>query len=84
MSGRTRRRFLGTAATAVGATGMLGAAGCAGTDQATSAQPTTTRPQPVTLDLQHRWDGPAREPIVLEQIRKFQEQFPHATVNVTQ
>jgi multiple sugar transport system substrate-binding protein len=84
MTGRTRRRFLATATTAVAASGLLGTAGCAGTYQAPGAQPTAARPQPVTLDLQHRWDGPAREPIVLEQIRKFQEKYPHATVNVTQ
>ena len=44
MTGRTRRRFLGTAATAVGATGLLGAAGCAGKDQATGARPTRRGP----------------------------------------
>ena len=84
MTGRTRRWFLGTTTTAVAATGLLGAAGCASAGPATSAQSTAAKPQPVTLDLQHRWDGPAREPIVQEQIRKFQEQYPHATVNVTQ
>ena len=79
MNRATRRSILAAAATA----GLLAEAACGAAGPPAGARPTAA-PQPVTLDFQHRWDGPAREPIVQEQIRKFQEKYPYARVNVTQ
>ena len=77
----TRRSLLTKGSAALSATALLATA-CAGP----GAQDTTApaQRQLVTLDFHHRWDGPAREPIVQEQVNKFKEKYPHATVNVTQ
>jgi len=60
--------------------GALLASGCAPDQMATNAQPTKAA-APVTLELHHRWDGPAREPIVVEQLTKLKAQHPQLTIN---
>ena len=38
---------------------------------------------PVTLDFQHRWNGPEREGLVQNSIDLFMEQYEHITVDLT-
>ena len=38
---------------------------------------------PVTLDFQHRWNGPAREPLVDQAIEMFEEKHENILVDLT-
>jgi len=69
----------------VGSSAAVGgalAAACA-VGGAQQADAPAKRKEPVTLDFQHRWDGPAREPLVEKQIRKFEGLHDHVKVNIT-
>ncbi|MBI3971087.1 MAG: extracellular solute-binding protein [Chloroflexi bacterium] len=82
MARMTRRRYLGWAALTLGGVAAVacGRSAAPGSDQ---TQPPPQSKESVTLDFQHRWDGAQREPLVVEQIRAFEQKYPHITVNVT-
>jgi len=69
-------RGIGAAGSALTGAGL---AACAGVSGSATAPP-APQAGPVTLELAHRWDGPAREPIVQEQLQKFQAKYPRLTV----
>ena len=65
-----------------GPQGVKGAAGAQGAQGAQGAAGAAAK-APVTLDFQHRWNGPAREPIVDEAIKRFEEANPGIFVDLT-
>jgi ABC-type glycerol-3-phosphate transport system substrate-binding protein len=75
----SRRHWVVGGVAAVG--GGLAAACAGGGGQ--SADAPAARKEPVTLEFEHRWDGPARVPLVEKQIQRFQSLHEHITVNVT-
>ena len=68
-----------------GPAGVKGETGAQGAPGAQGAQGAAAK-APVTLDFQHRWNGPAREPIVDEVIELFEETnsgiFVETTMNL--
>ena len=65
-----------------GPQGVKGAAGAQGAQGAQGVAGAAAK-APVTLDFQHRWNGPAREPIVDEAIKRFEEANPGIFVDLT-
>ena len=65
-----------------GPAGAKGETGAQGRRGAQGAQGAAAK-APVTLDFQHRWNGPAREPIVDEVIKLFEETNPGIFVETT-
>ena len=65
-----------------GPAGAKGETGAQGQQGAQGAQGAAAK-APVTLDFQHRWNGPAREPIVDEVIKLFEETNPGIFVETT-
>jgi len=72
----SRRRVVLSAPALVGS---VIAAACAGLS-APEKEPVSK--EPVALEIQHRWDGAEREPLVVAQARAFEEKYPHVKVNV--
>ena len=65
-----------------GPAGVKGEAGAQGAQGAQGAAGAAAK-APVTLDFQHRWNGPAREPLVDEAIQMFQDKHENILVDLT-
>ena len=65
-----------------GPAGAKGETGAQGQQGAQGAQGAAAK-APVTLDFQHRWNGPAREPLVDQAIEMFEEEYDNILVDLT-